>query len=206
MNIDKVFNLYEKFGNNIYMGEEITQLEHATQAALLAEEYLKTVATNIHPSEVILGAFFHDIGHLLVYEEFPDLETMGNLGVKDHEEIGAYFLKQIGFTYNICEFVRNHINTKRFIISVNEEYYKTLSNSSKGTFEYQGGKMDRKELINFHSNPLFQWHLKIRQWDDKAKSTDNILLKKIKDMNPVEYYKNVAKDYFIFLRKEKTFH
>ena len=66
--------------------------------------------------------------------------------------------------------------------------------------------MDRKELINFHSNPLFQWHLKIRQWDDKAKSTDNILLKKIKDMNPVEYYKNVAKDYFIFLRNEKTFH
>ena len=63
--------------------------------------------------------------------------------------------------------------------------------------------MDRKELIEFHNNPLFRWHLKIRQWDDMAKSTDHNLLKKIKNMNPVEYYKNMAKDYFNFLREEK---
>lgn len=203
MDLDRVFDLYTKFGNKGYIGEEVTQLEHATQTALLAEEHFKSVATRIHPTEVILGAFLHDIGHLLVYEELPQLETMGDLGVKDHEEIGAYFLKKLGFTYNICEFVRNHINTKRFIISVNNDYYSNLSSASKGTLNYQGGKMDRKELIEFHNNPLFRWHLKIRQWDDMAKSTDHNLLKKIKNMNPVEYYKNMAKDYFNFLREEK---
>ena len=36
-----IFNLYKKYGGKGYIGEEITQLEHATQCAFLAEEFCK---------------------------------------------------------------------------------------------------------------------------------------------------------------------
>lgn len=199
-NIDRIFDIYEKYGGEGYIGEKVTQLEHATQAALLAEEYFKSVATLIDPKIVILGAFLHDLGHLLVYEELPDLELMGNVGVKHHEEIGAYFLKKMGFPDELCELVRNHINTKRFLITVNNEYYDKLSAASKETFNYQGGPMSREELMGFHKNELFPWHLKLRQWDDMAKSTDSDLLKKIKEMNPIKYYKNMAREMLNFLQ------
>lgn len=197
-NIDRIFDIYEKYGGEGYIGEKVTQLEHATQAALLAEDYFKTVATCIDPNIVILGAFLHDIGHLLVYEELPDLELMGNVGVKHHEEIGAYFLKKMGFPMELCELVRNHINTKRFLITVNNEYYNKLSSASKETFNYQGGSMTREELINFNNCDLFPWHLRLRQWDDLSKSTDPMLLKKIKEMNPIKYYKDMAYKMFNF--------
>ena len=198
-NIDRIFEIYEKYGGEGYIGEKVTQLEHATQAALLAEQYFKTVATCIDPNIVILGAFLHDIGHLLVYEELPDLELMGNVGVKHHEEIGAYFLKKMGFPYELCELVRNHINTKRFLITVNNEYYDKLSNASKKTFNYQGGAMTRDELMSFHKCELFPWHLRLRQWDDLSKSTDPDLLKKIKEMEPIKYYKDMAYKLFQIL-------
>jgi 2-amino-1-hydroxyethylphosphonate dioxygenase (glycine-forming) len=195
-NINRVFEIYDKYGGEGYIGEKVTQLEHATQAALLAEDHLKSVATAINPKIVILGAFLHDIGHLLVFEEFPDLELMGNVGVKHHEEIGAYFLKKLGFPFEVCELVRNHINTKRFLITINSEYYDKLSSASKKTFNYQGGEMSREELINFSKDDLFPWHLKLRQWDDMAKSTDPDLIKKIKEMNPTKYYKDMARQIF----------
>ena len=55
-NLEDVFKLYEKHGDKGYIGEPITQLEHAMQATLLAVEYFKKAACNIH-SEVILAAF-----------------------------------------------------------------------------------------------------------------------------------------------------
>ena len=38
-NLKCVIDLYQKYGNKGYIGENVTQLEHATQAALMAEKY-----------------------------------------------------------------------------------------------------------------------------------------------------------------------
>ena len=43
-------------------------------------------------------------------------------------------------------------------------------------------------MREFENDKLFRYHLKIREFDDKAKSTDKELLQKIKELNPVKYY------------------
>jgi hypothetical protein len=55
--VEKVFSLYDKHGNEDYIGEPVSQLEHMSQAAALAE-------AEGYEDEVVLAAFFHDIGHL----------------------------------------------------------------------------------------------------------------------------------------------
>ena len=186
--LEDVFKLYEKYGSNGYIGEPISQYEHAMQSAFLAEEYFKTVASNAQ-SEVVLAAFLHDIGHLLRYEPWFKGELMGNFGVLDHEKIGALFLNKLGYPDIVCKLVATHIATKRYLISKNEKYYYSLSEASKKTFEYQGGKLDFIQMKAFEKEDLFHFHLKIREWDDSAKLNDEKLLEKIRNTNPREYFK-----------------
>lgn len=55
--IDQVFGLYEQHGTADYIGEPVSQIEHMSQAAQLA-------MAEGFDDEVVLAAFFHDIGHL----------------------------------------------------------------------------------------------------------------------------------------------
>lgn len=53
-----IFQLFDDFGQENYIGEEVTQLQHAQQCAQQAKECQQ-------PNHVILGAFLHDVGHLI---------------------------------------------------------------------------------------------------------------------------------------------
>ena len=195
-NLNCVIDLYQKYGDKGYIGEEVTQLQHAVETAMLAEEYYHQLPEHLKV-EIILGAFLHDVGHLLVYENF-DLEMMGDVGVKDHEEIGGLFLEEMGFSNLISELVRNHIMTKRYLITINKDYYEKLSDASKITFEYQGGKLTKEEIHNFEKGKYFDYHLRLREFDDKAKSTDPRILEKIELMDPINYYKGIVEKFVIF--------
>jgi len=190
-NIDKVFSLYEKYGDNNYIGEEVSQVEHATQAALLASEM-----DLCNKPDIILGAFLHDIGHLLVFEN-KHIERMGDLGALEHELVGCNYLTSLGFPERTCEIVRNHINTKRYLITKHPQYYDNLSDASKQTFKYQGGNMSEKELSDFQLDENFRIHLNIRQFDDNAKDTSLKMLEKIKELDPINFYKKMALDLLI---------
>ena len=195
-NLNCVIDLYQKYGDKGYIGEEVTQLQHATQTAMLAEEYYYQLPEHLRV-EIILGAFLHDVGHLLVYEDCG-LEMMGDVGVKDHEEIGGLFLEEMGFSNLISELVRKHIMTKRYLITIKEDYYEKLSDASKITFEYQGGKLTEEEIHRFEQDKYFDYHLRLREFDDKAKSTDPRILEKIELMDPINYYKGVVEKFVIF--------
>ena len=45
--------------------------------------------------EIILAAFFHDIGHLLAFEE-QETKSMGGFGVMHHEGLGEKLLIECG--------------------------------------------------------------------------------------------------------------
>ena len=182
-NINKVFDLYENYGTSNYIGEDMTQVEHAKQAAFLASQNYMC-----NKPDIILGAFLHDIGHLLVFEN-KHIEKMGDLGAKDHEIVGSNFLSSLGFPERICKIVANHINTKRYLISLNSEYYDELSEASKKTFEYQGGKMTEKEMKDFKLDENFRIHLYIRKFDDLAKDNSEETKAKMKSIN---YYRQMA--------------
>src|SRR5471030_896024 len=91
--IKEVFSLYERYGDADYIGEPVSQLEHMSQAAMLAED-------EGYDDEVILAAFFHDIGHLCADAgEAGSMDGMGNI---DHERLGADYLLQRGFSERVA--------------------------------------------------------------------------------------------------------
>jgi len=157
---DEIMSYYEQHGGEEYAGEKVTQLEHMVQAAELAEE-------QGYDNEVILAAFLHDIGHIC--EAGHGDNEMGEFGIKDHEEIGAEYLQQKGFSKKIVRLVQSHVEAKRYLTFKYPEYYDQLSDASKKTLEYQGGKMYEEEAAAFEQYPLFNLIIKMRTWDEQAK-------------------------------------
>lgn len=182
-------NLYKKHGDKAYIGESISQREHVIQAALLAENFFVSNATDDkYRNEIVLGALLHDIGNMLQYENPGEYELTGKYGIMHHEIYGANYLKELGFSDLVCEIVGTHVLTKRYLITKNPEYYHKLSDASKETYMYQGGELNDREIARYEENPFKNIHLKMREWDDTAKSTDPKLLEKIKNIDIVDYY------------------
>ena len=161
--VELIFGFYEKHGNEDYIGEPVSQLEHMCQSAQLAEG-------EGFDEEVILAAFFHDLGHLIT--QGPTTETMGEFGVKRHEQLGADFLRSLGFSEKIAQLVENHVQAKRYLTFRYPDYYTKLSDASKQTLIYQGGPMKEEEALKFEKDPLFEVSLRMRTWDEEAKLTD----------------------------------
>ena len=157
---NEIIGLYQQYGGAEYAGERVTQLEHMVQAAQLAEE-------QGYDDEVILAAFLHDIGHICVSAEGDN--EMGEYGIKDHEEVGALYLQEKGFSKRLIRLVESHVEAKRYLTWKYPEYYDQLSDASKKTLEYQGGQMDTDEALAFEKYPLFDLIIQMRRWDEEAK-------------------------------------
>ena len=157
---DEIMSYYEQHGGEEYAGEKVTQLEHMVQAAQLAEE-------QGYDEDVILAAFLHDIGHIC--EAGHGDNEMDGFGIKDHEEIGADYLKEKGFSKKVVRLVQSHVEAKRYLTFKYPGYYDQLSDASKKTLEYQGGKMYEEEAAAFEQYPLFDLIIKMRRWDEEAK-------------------------------------
>ncbi|BBN58016.1 phosphodiesterase [Pseudomonas chlororaphis subsp. aurantiaca] len=156
--IAEVFGLYERFGDSDYIGEPVSQLEHMSQAAqrAMAEGF---------DDEVVLAAFFHDIGHICT----QGAENMGGFGVVSHERLGADYLRRAGFSERLARLVEYHVQAKRYLTFKEPGYYERLSQASRRTLEYQGGVMSAEEARAFEQDPLCAVSLRLRHWDEQAK-------------------------------------
>jgi putative nucleotidyltransferase with HDIG domain len=131
-----------------------------SQAAALAE-------TEGYDDEVVLAAFFHDIGHLCAdAEEAGSMDGMGNV---DHERLGADYLLERGFSERVANLVQGHVIAKRYLTYKYPEYYNRLSDASKTTLEFQGGVMTDEEAAEFELNQDAELIIRLRYWDDMAK-------------------------------------
>lgn len=160
--VDEIFALYEKHGDEDYIGEPVSQIEHMSQAAALA-------ADGGYDDEVILAAFFHDIGHLCVDHEVESMDGMGNV---DHEKLGADYLLERGFSPRLAALVQSHVIAKRYLTFKYPEYLQKLSPASVVTLNFQGGVMSADEAAAFESHPDAELMIQLRYWDDKAKETN----------------------------------
>lgn len=158
--VEEVFSLYTQYGSADYIGEPVSQMEHMSQSAELA---IREGADD----EVILAAFFHDIGHLCVART-PE-NDMAGLGTVHHEKIGADFLRLKGFPGKIARLVENHVQAKRYLTYRYPQYYNSLSAASKQTLEHQGGRMKEDEAVAFEADSLFEASIQIRKWDEQSK-------------------------------------
>jgi len=174
--ISNITTLYLKYGNFDYIGESITQLEHALQASFLAIQNI-TAGDEFYEErdEIIVATFLHDIGHILELENENSLNMINikneNLGKLHHEVIGATFLRENGFPTSIYKLVEGHVNAKRYNISKYPEYRDVLSSASLKTLEFQGGLMSDDEMTEFEADEYFDKLLLLRTFDDKAKNT-----------------------------------
>ncbi len=157
--IADVFGLYERHGAADYIGEPVSQIEHMSQAAQLA------MAEGVD-DEVILAAFFHDIGHLCGQGG----ENMGGYGVVSHERLGADYLRRAGFSERLARLVEYHVQAKRYLTFRQPGYYARLSEASRRTLAYQGGVMSAEEARAFEQDPLCAISLRLRHWDEQAKA------------------------------------
>jgi len=158
--VEEVFALYENYGAEDYIGEPVSQLEYMCQAAMLAEQ-------EGYEEEIVLAAFFHDIGHLC--EQVSTEQMMDGYGVQDHEDIGGDYLQKRGFSGKLAKLVQSHVAAKRYLTYKIPEYYQKLSPASRMTLQKQGGVMSEEEAAVFESDELCRLYIKLREWDDRAK-------------------------------------
>ena len=153
-----VWSILEASKSSAYIGEPISQFEHAVQAA---DRALNTGSID----EVVLAALLHDIGHLVD----PNAEQMDKLGTANHERLGAKFLSDLGFSTHVTDLVAAHVDAKRYLCSHHASYYEKLSPASRSTLEWQGGPMSTAECETFRAWVHFKDALKLRSFDEQAK-------------------------------------
>lgn len=164
--------LFKQRGDDLYIGESISQKDHALQCAwILKKKFPK--------DEVLIAAgLLHDIGQLIGEADDP---TWGNNG---HHIDGMIWLMQRGCHPDVCKLVFLHVNAKRYLCSVDSKYYSKLSKASKATLKAQGGMMTAAEIKEFKTHPLFHQALTLRLADDEAKKV-NLIVPDIQEYIPV---------------------
>jgi phosphonate degradation associated HDIG domain protein len=167
LELPDIERLFATKGGRMYTGEPVTQLQHALQSAALAEQ-------SGAADELVVAALLHDLGHLLNDQgETPTLR-----GVDDrHEFVALPFLRDL-FGPPVLQPIRLHVDAKRYLCARGDGaisgavYWTSLSADSKRSLELQGGIFNGAEAEAFIASPYAPEAVKVRLWDDLAKSAD----------------------------------
>jgi len=159
--IASIAALLEEKGSRRYGLASVSQLQHALQAALLAEQMKCDAA-------LVTAALLHDIGHMVHgLGEDPAAD-----GVDDrHEELGRAYLAAL-FGPPVTEPVRLHVAAKRYLCATEPDYFAKLSPDSVRSLALQGGPMSAGEVAAFHALPQSQAAVQLRRFDEAAKVQD----------------------------------
>jgi 2-amino-1-hydroxyethylphosphonate dioxygenase (glycine-forming) len=155
--VDDIILLLQSGAGHDYIGEPVSQLEHALQCAQLARN-------DQADEQTIIAALLHDVGHLLQ----SDMQ-MGEYGVKYHETLGAHYALDCGLPQKVASLIEGHVQAKRYLTYKNPDYFNKLSYASLQTLAFQCGPMSQEEAEVFERDPLFKEKLQMRSWDEQAK-------------------------------------
>lgn len=156
--IDKIFRQFAERGNGAYGLSDVSQLEHGLQAAALAAEQRL-------PETQVIAALLHDIGHMFVEVDI----SLADQGIDDrHEDSSADVLQPV-FGEAVSEPVRLHVSAKRYLCTVEKDYFAKLATDSVISLELQGGRMSVEELNQFESNRWYKEGVVLRRIDEQAK-------------------------------------
>ena len=161
--VDFIGSIFEKRGDEEYLGEPVTMGQHMLQGAAMAEQ-------SREPDEIIIGTLLHDIGHFT--SEFGTF-SMEDTEDRYHEDAGAAVLEQF-FPKVITDCCRHHVAAKRYLCATDPEYFQKLSTASIHSLNLQGGPMSEAELKDFEKNPNLKKILKVRLYDDAGKIPDMV--------------------------------
>jgi len=154
----EILRLFESAAARAYGLSGVSQLEHALQAAALAEKAGSS-------KELVVAALLHDIGHLV-----HDLgESAAVRGIDDrHESLGSAYLSRL-FPPEVSEPVRLHVPAKRYLVATEETYSGLLSADSVRSLALQGGPMNADEQEAFQREAFWRDAVSLRRFDEEAK-------------------------------------
>jgi phosphonate degradation associated HDIG domain protein len=155
--IDFVLRLFKERGDSAYLGEPVSQTEHALQTAWAAEQAGAGGA-------LVAAALLHDVGHLL--HDLP--QDCALAGIEAHEERGARWLSR-HFGPEVAEPVRLHVAAKRFLCATDPTYVGRLSEASVRSLRLQGGPFTPEEAARFRTDPHAEAAVVLRRLDEQAK-------------------------------------
>jgi [1-hydroxy-2-(trimethylamino)ethyl]phosphonate dioxygenase len=156
--VDEVCELFATKGHAAYVGEPVSQLEHALQAAYHAEGADAGDA-------LVVAALLHDIGHLL--HKLPEDAADHGIDTR-HEQVGqAWLARYCGA--EVTEPIRLHVPAKRYLCATDPDYLGQLSPASTLSLRLQGGPFTSDEVSQFERNPHYRAAVTLRRWDDLAK-------------------------------------
>ena len=154
-------DIFERCGDEEYLGEPVTMEQHMLQGATIAEK-------NGLPEDIIVGALLHDIGHFT--SEFGTF-SMDDTEDRFHEEAGAAVLSRF-FPSIIVDCVRYHVAAKRYLCATRPEYFSRLSEASIHSLNLQGGPMSKEEVAEFENNPNLEKIIQVRYLDEAGKDPE----------------------------------
>jgi phosphonate degradation associated HDIG domain protein len=139
--------------------EAVTELDHALQAAALAQ-------SDGAPDHLVAAALLHDVGHLVS----DDNVTLDDDLTDDfhHERVGAQYLAR-WFGPEVTAPVALHVAAKRYLCAIEPGYLDGLSPSSARSLALQGGPMTADEVARFERLAHHDAAVCVRRWDDQAK-------------------------------------
>jgi phosphonate degradation associated HDIG domain protein len=159
--VDEVCELFATKGHAAYVGEPVSQLEHALQSAYHAQQEQAGDA-------LVVAALLHDIGHLV--HKLPEDAADHGIDTR-HEQMGHAWLKRYCGP-EVTEPIRLHVPAKRYLCATDPAYQAQLSPASIQSLALQGGPFTAAEVAEFESNPHFRAAVALRRWDDLAKIPD----------------------------------
>lgn len=159
LTLDDIEQLFARKGAEQYTGEPVTQLEHALQTAMQAEN-------EDADDTLVTAALLHDLGHLL-----HDLgATPSERGIDDvHQYRAIPFLRGL-FPDDVLGAISLHVDAKRYLCATRSGYFEALSEDSKRSLKLQGGAFRPSETAAFAARPGAIDAVRLRIWDDLAKT------------------------------------
>jgi phosphonate degradation associated HDIG domain protein len=154
-------HLFRTRGHGQYAGEPVTQLQHALQTALLAEQ-------DGADDALVTAALLHDLGHLVHdHGETPTLRGIDDL----HQYAAIPFLRGL-VPDRVLDAIQGHVDAKRWLCAERPGYLEALSADSQRSLALQGGVFDADQAAAFIARPGAAEAVRLRLWDDQAKCAD----------------------------------
>lgn len=166
-------DIFDRRGDEEYLGEPVTMAQHMLQGAHLAEMANESEAT-------IVAALLHDIGHFT--SEFG-MFSMQDTEDRFHESAGASVLEPF-FPALVTDCVRYHVDAKRYLCATDPTYLDQLSEASLHSLNLQGGPMSADEVRTFERIPNLASIVSVRKYDDAGK-VENMRTKTFADYAPM---------------------
>ncbi len=139
------------------IGEDITQMQHALQAAHIAKICEA-------PPHIIIAMLLHDIGQLLGQDKQHNL-SIDKLH-QSHDDIGAQWMKDNGLPSCVYDIAQYHTLAKVILCDQDSTYLSKLSRASQESYTIQKKKYSIRPELDSDKMEVI---LACRKIDDMAK-------------------------------------